>query len=191
MASKNSVAAEFDRLVREFDACIAEVIEIATIAGATDGAAWGCIVKATTGEPPDILVTSSGAANPAQVRKVLLGVQAAYEQRLHDIEHMVRAYRPADEVVDAIWEFRHRRLDRFVAEEVAAYIKVVAPRPSVGSVFAKAAKRAPNKPPTAMPTSSSQLYRCKTCSAPRLRDHLYGNCVYCGHPFFTGREEVT
>jgi hypothetical protein len=141
--------ANVEQLRRELDACIAEVIAAAHVAG----------------------------VNPAEVRTALLDLQTRFEWRVDEIED--------DD--DAIWEFRHRRLDRFVGEELEKYIRTVAPRPSVGGVFARAASQASaggSPDPTAATTV--HLHRCKTCGAARLPGALYGNCTYGGKPFFEG-----
>jgi hypothetical protein len=172
----------FDKLRRDFDGCLAEVLGVARAAATTGGAAWRAIVEATTGAPPAGLPPAGEAANPAEVRDVLLALQALYERRLDVVERALTG-----DVADEAWTFRHRRLDRFVPEELAAYIEAVTPRPSVGSVFARAARKARgSSPPPAQAPPSVQLHRCRTCGAPRLRDGLYGDCLYCGHPFFTG-----
>jgi hypothetical protein len=160
----------------QLDACIAEVLAVARTAASTSRAEWAAITEAMIGQPPGELPAAGAGANPAEVREVLLAVEARYERRLAALE---RARQDDD---DAIWEFRHRRLDRIVAEELVRYIEAVAPRPSVASAFARAARP---KPIAAAP-ARVQIHRCKTCGAPRLSAGLYGDCVYCGQPFFTG-----
>ena len=185
---ETSVASDFDRLQRELASCLGEVLGMASCAATTTGAAWLAIVEATTGQGRSGLPAAGTGANPAEVRTVLQAVKLLYEQRLRVVERASKQCEIPEELEDAIWNFRHRRLDSFVNDELGAYIKLVTPRPSVGGVFAKAANqaRATAAPPvSAAPTA--QLHRCKTCGAPRLGDGLYGNCLYCGHPFFTGR----
>jgi hypothetical protein len=185
-----SVASDFAKLTRELDAVLAEILGVASCAATTTGAAWLAIVEATTGQPPAGLPAAGAGANPAEVRTVLIAMKAAYERRLVPVERASKQCEISDELEDAIWDFRRRRLDQFVNDEVAGYIKRVTPRPSVASAFAKAAsaanltKASAVAPPLAAP--SVELHRCKTCAAPRLSDGLYGNCLYCGQPFFTG-----
>jgi hypothetical protein len=187
-----SIVVEFDKLRAELDAVLAEVHGVARTATTTTTIAWGAIVQAMTGEPTAGLPPAGEAANPAEVRSVLLAVCRRYEQRLVPIERAIKAHDVGDELEDAVWNFRHRRLDRLVNEEVETYIKTVTPKPSVASVFAKAANVARASAPVALATNArAQLHRCVTCGAPRLGESLYGNCLYCGHPFFTGREEIT
>jgi hypothetical protein len=176
------MATDFDKLQRDFDRCLAEVLDVARSAASTNGAAWRAIVEATTGQPPAGLPNAGNGANPAEVRDVLLALQALYDARLEVVERTA-----TDDLADAVWTFRHRRLDCFVPQELAAYIESATPRPSVKSVFARATRPARG---TAAPGAAAvQLHRCQTCAAPRLRDGLYGDCLYCGHPFFTG--EIT
>ncbi len=191
MTAASSVVLDFERLQRELASCLAEIFDVAKLAATTRSAAWRAIVEAMTGQSPALLPPAGNAANPAEVRHVLLGVQAVYERRLRGLEHAIKNHAGAEPIEDAVWTFRHRRLDRLVADELAAYIKLVTPRPSVADVFARAANVSRPRSEVAVTTpSSAQLHRCKTCAAPRLRADLYGNCVYCGHPFFTGREEI-
>jgi len=187
MTADASVASRFAQLAREHEACVNEVIAVARHATAATAATWRAIVEATTGKPPEGFPPAGDGANPAEVRDVLLAIHDRYDRRLRALEHGAV---PAD-LADEIWTFRHRRLASFVADEVAAYIRLVNPLPSVASVFAKAASAA-RSTGTARAASSPniELHRCKTCSAPRLAEALYGACLYCGNPFFTGREEV-
>ena len=187
-----SVVLDFERLRRELDECLAEVLEVARSAASTTGAPWRVIVEAMTGRPPGGLPPAGAGANPAEVGSVLAAVQGLYDRRLQLVERALDQHEIADGLEDAIWTFRHRRLDGLVRDELAAYIKSVNPRPSIGAVFARAANQVRSTPalvPT--PVARVQLHRCTTCGAPRLGARLYGNCLYCGHPFFTGHEEVS
>ncbi len=134
----------------------------------------------------ELMRLAESGTNPAKVRERLFALQRQYEAGLQAFE---RTLSPAerDEVDDAIWTFRHRRLASLVTDELAAYIKLAAPRPSVASAFAKTPR------PAAEPISAEaqvELHRCKTCGAPRQADGLYGNCLYCGRPFFNPRQEI-
>lgn len=184
-----NVATDFDRLRRELDDCLAEVLDVASSAATTSNAPWAVIVEAMTGRPPGGLPPAGDGANPAEVRGVLAAIQTLYDRRLQLVERALGQHEIVDGLEDAIWTFRHRRLEGVVRDELAAYIKTVTPRPSIGAVFARAGARTPMVRPTAV--ARAQLHRCTTCGAPRLGERLYGNCVYCGHPFFTGREEIS
>jgi hypothetical protein len=116
------------------------------------------------------------AAHPSAVREVLVALEAAYAARLPP-EH-------PDES-EAMWDFRHRTMLDFVRSETDAYIARVTPRPDVGSLFAQAAVRqaAQSRPPgPAEPSAAVRI--CTSCGAPRQSDTLYGNCAFCGTPFF-------
>lgn len=190
MTSGASIVVEFDKLRAELDAVLAEVLGVARTA-ATTTSAWSAILEAMTGQRSGGLPPAGESANPAEVRSVLLAVCRRYEQRLEIVERAIRAHEVGDAIEDAVWAFRHRRLARLVSEEVEAYIKVVTPKPSVASVFARAANAGRASAPVALAANPRvQLHRCVTCGAPRLGKGLYGNCLYCGHPFFTGREEI-
>lgn len=140
------------------------------------------------GQQPGTLPPAGTGANPAEVRTVLIGVKSAYDRRLRVVERASKQCEIPEELDDAIWNFRHRRLDSFVNDELAGYIKIVTPRPTVAGAFARAANQARTAAPLVpLAAPSVQLHRCATCAAPRLGDGLYGNCLYCGHPFFTGR----
>jgi hypothetical protein len=154
-----SGTAQLRALEQELDACVAEVIHLARAAG----------------------------TNPAKVREVLLAVQARFQAKLRIVEqHLSPA--DIDEASDAIWTFRHRRLDGFVADELAAYIQLVAPPPSIASVFGNA--RAAMTAEPADVDARAELHRCRTCGAPRPADGLYGNCLYCGRALFKPRQEI-
>jgi 3-hydroxyisobutyrate dehydrogenase-like beta-hydroxyacid dehydrogenase len=154
-----SGTAQLRALEQELDASVAEVIRLARAAG----------------------------TNPAKVREVLLAIQARFFARLRIVEeHLSPAER--DEASDAIWTFRHRRLDGFVADELAAYIKLAAPPPSLASVFGKAHATMSTEPLDV--DARAELHRCKTCGAPRPADGLYGNCLYCGRALFKPRQEI-
>lgn len=171
---------ELDTLRGQLDACLAEVLAVARSAAGASRAEWAAITEALTGQPPAGLPPAGAGANPAEVREVLLAVEAQYERRLALLEQRQR------DDDDAIWEFRHRRLDRIVAEELPRYVEAVAPRPSVSGVFARAAGQAAKAAAPALAAAKVQMHRCRTCGAPRLGSGLYGDCLYCGHPFFTG-----
>lgn len=180
-------AAALHALEGDLTACLGEVMRIARSAATITRADWHALVEGLTGSPA-VLPPASDGANPAEVRAVLLAVQALYDARLAAVE---RAVLPdaSDEVSDALWTFRHRRLASLVADELAAYIKIAAPRPSVASVFANAARSASAIAPARV-ESQRELLRCKTCGAPRQADGLYGNCLYCGRALFNPRQET-
>src|SRR4051812_31989423 len=125
-----SAQADFIRLERELDQCLVDLFELARAADDE----WRWLVEALGGSQP--LPLANGAANPAEVRAVLMAVRGLYERRLQVVERDVA--RDDEPLVDAIWTFRHRRLAYFVEEHVAAYIKLVAPRPSIASAFGRA-----------------------------------------------------
>jgi hypothetical protein len=180
-------AAELHMLQRELGACLGEVMHLARSAATTTGAEWRVLVEGLTGDREPLPPTATGA-NPAEVRAVLLAVQTLYETRLSAVER--RVLRDAsDEVSDAIWTFRHRRLASLVTDELAAYIKIAAPRPSISSLFANAARTASTSGPARV-ESQLQLHRCTTCGAPRRADGLYGKCLYCGRALFNPHQEI-
>src|SRR5690348_15427056 len=113
-----SVASDFAKLTRELDAVLAEVLDVASCAATTRGAAWLAIVEALTGQPPAALPAAGTGANPAEVRTVLIALRAAYLRRLVPVEHASKQCEISDELEDAIWDFRRRRLDQFVNDEV-------------------------------------------------------------------------
>jgi hypothetical protein len=140
------------------------------------------MVEMFGGEPRTASPSSGEHANPAEVRAVLRGLVARFEHRLSLLER-----READD--DALWTFRHRRLANVADEELAAYIKLVAPPPTIADVFARAAQ--PPIAPIALPTKGShELRRCATCGAPRLAEAMYGDCSYCGQPLFSRSHDV-
>lgn len=163
------MAHDLATLVRDLDRCLSEMREIARFAATETTAEWQALTEAMTGAPPANLRSAGTAANPAEVRAVLLGIQRMFVHRLRDVTAL-------DD--DALWEFRHRRVDQLVETEVAAYIAEVAPRPSVASAFG----RAPVRTPVLSAAPRVQLYRCRTCAAPRHREAP--TCAYCGNPFF-------
>jgi len=156
-------------LERDLERCISEMREVAQWAATETTDEWRAIVEAMTGAPPANLKSAGTAANPAEVRAVLIGIQRMFTHRLADVTAL-------DD--DALWEFRHRRIAQLVETEVAAYIAAVAPRSSVASAFARAAVRSP----VLSAAPRVQLLRCRTCAAPRHREAP--TCAYCGHPFF-------
>lgn len=137
----------------------------------------------------ELMRLAESRTNPAKVRELLFALQRQYEAGLQAFERTLSP-RARDELDDAIWTFRHRRLATLVTDEVAAYIKLAAPRPAVGSAFAKAVATPRAQPPEPSTEQQRELHRCKTCGAPRQADGLYGNCVYCGRPFFNPRQEI-
>lgn len=156
--SVHTVRVELDRLVADFERCLAEVLSAAEAAG----------------------------VNPADVRADLLLIERAYDRRLAILERSLELSSAGDDIEDRAWEFRHRRLDSFVKVEVKAYIGRVAPRPSTASVFANAAARvaAPTAKPEVVEAPAVQMMTCATCGAPRLQHVLYGSCAFCGAPLF-------
>ena len=180
-------AAELLALQRELDACLAEVMRLARSAASTTSAEWRALVEGLTGIVVALPPTRDGA-NPAEVRAVLIAVQALYEARLRMLERD-SSRELTDAESDAIWTFRHRRLAALVADELAAYIKIAAPRPSIASAFAAAAR--PTTIGVAVQVASrAQLHRCPSCGAPRHTDGLYGNCLYCGRALFNSHQEI-
>jgi hypothetical protein len=173
-----STRVDLERLERELAECLRDVVELARSARVQTSAEWTALVEAMCG-PQRALPFTGDAANPAEVRAVLLGVRTRFELRLRAIER--GSDRDDDAFDDVLWTFRHRRLE-FVEPELAAYIKLVAPRPSVAAAFGRAAA-AVSAPVVAAP-ARSQLHRCKTCGAPRRADGVYGDCRYCGNPLF-------
>jgi hypothetical protein len=181
-----SGAAELHALQRELDACLAEVMRLARSAATATCAEWRALVEAFT-ESTVALPPANDGANAAEVRVVLLAVQTLYVSRLDALE--ARLSRDEhDAVTDAYWTFRHRRLDALVADELAAYIKIAAPRPSIASVFAKAGSK--NVTLYAAVDAHVEMHRCGTCGAPRRASGLYGNCLYCGRALFNPRQEI-
>jgi hypothetical protein len=182
-----SGAAALHALEQDLATCLAEVMRIARSAATITRADWQALVEGLTGSPA-VLPPATDGANPAEVRAVLLAVQALFDARLVSVERVVLPG-ASDEVSDAFWTFRHRRLASLVADELAAYIKIAAPRPSVASVFASAARSVAVSAPVRV-ESERELHRCKTCGAPRHADGLYGNCLYCGRALFNPRQEI-
>lgn len=185
-------AAALAALQRELDAHLAEIRRLARTAARSTSAPWQAIVEATTGQPRRALPPAGDGANPAEVRAVLVAVRADYARRLDAIERSFDRRHAADELSDALWTFRYRRLDGLVETELAAYIADVVPSPSVAQAFGRAATALAHDAarPRAAAGPNRQLHRCKTCAAPRFGDALYGDCAHCGAPFFTGREEI-
>jgi hypothetical protein len=139
--------------------------------------AWAAVRATWVPGAPGTGTYSGDAAHPADLREVLLAVQAEYAARLP----------PSPDEDEAMWEFRHRRLVDFVRDELDRYIEQVAPRPSVGAVFAQAAAQsaqsaAHREPPRSGPAVSVRT--CRNCGAPRQMESLYGTCRFCGAPFF-------
>jgi len=183
-----SAASELTELDRELDACLGEVMRLARSAAHATRAEWRALVEGLT-DSTTALPPGEGGANPAEVRAVLLAVQTLYEARLLMVEqHMSTGER--DELDDRIWWFRNRRLRELVANELAAYIKIAAPRPSIANVFAKAARNVGVAAQVELRDAHVQLHRCERCGAPRRTDGLYGNCLYCGRALFGAREEL-
>jgi hypothetical protein len=181
-----SGAAQLHALQRELDACLAELMRLARSAATATYGEWRALVEAFT-ESAVALPPANDGANAAEVRVVLLAVRALYESRLDALEARL-SREERDGIDDALWTFRHRRLDALVADELAAYIKIAAPPPSIASVFA----RAGSKNVTVYPRVESQvqMHRCATCGAPRRATGLYGNCLYCGRALFNPRQEI-
>jgi hypothetical protein len=173
-----STRADLERLEHELAGCLRDVALLARSAGSGTAAEWAALVEAMCG-PQRPLPRTGDAANPAEVRAVLLGVRTRFELRLRVLERA--GDRDDDAFDDALWTFRHRRLE-FVEPELAAYIKLVAPRPSVAAAFGRAASAA--SAPVRPAPANVQLHRCKTCGAPRRADGVYGDCRYCGNPLF-------
>src|SRR5829696_5877212 len=73
-----TVAADFAALQRELAMCLAQTLDAAR----------------------------SGRANPADVREVLIAICAGFERRLEIIERAL-GRDEAEQLVDAIWTFRH------------------------------------------------------------------------------------
>jgi hypothetical protein len=161
---------DLEALERDLDRCVSELREVARTAATDTAPSWRALVEAMTGSPPAALRPAGTAANPAEVRAVLVAVQRMFTRRLAGVVC-------ADD--DRLWTFEHRRLASLVETELAAYIAAVAPPPSVASAFARAAVRTS---PSLSPVSRVQLLRCRTCAAPRHREAP--SCAYCGHPFF-------
>ena len=182
-----SGAADLLALQRELDACLAEVMRLARSAATTTLAEWRALVEALTGAHTPLPPANDGA-NAAEVRAVLIAVQALYDTRLHAFERRL-AQDVRAELDDDIWTFRHRRLSALVTDELAAYIKIAAPRPSIASAFAKAAGVKPMEL-HGRADAHVQLHRCETCGAPRRANGLYGNCLYCGRALFNPRQEI-
>jgi len=185
--SVTSGAAKLGALERELDACLAEVMRLARSAATATRDEWRALVESLTGSRVALPAASDGA-NPAEVRAVLLAVQALYEKRLSSLERVVLRD-ASDEVSDAVWTFRNRRLASLVADELAAYIKIAAPRPSITSLFANATRSVSVSVPAPI-EAQVQIHRCTTCGAPRRADGLYGNCLYCGRALFNPRQEI-
>ena len=183
----SSGAEELHTLQRDLAACLGEVMLLARSAATTTGAEWRALVEGLTGMEVALPPTRDGA-NPAEVRAVLIAVHALYERRLASVEHVILRG-ASEELSDAVWTFRHRRLASLVADELAAYIKIAAPRPSISSVFATAANRVSVSAPPRV-QSQLQMHRCSTCGAPRQADGLYGKCLYCGSALFNPRQEI-
>jgi hypothetical protein len=181
-----SGASELHALQAELDACLAEVIRLARSAASTTRDEWRVLFEALTGIQTALPPANDGA-NAAELRAVLIAVQALYDTRLHALErHLTPDER--ETVDDDIWTFRHRRLSSLVGDELAAYIKLAAPRPSIASVFGKAA--ASNVTVPVRVDSHAQMHRCGNCGAPRRANGLYGNCLYCGRALFNPRQEI-
>lgn len=188
-ATTADVSAELVRLIDELDRCVAEVAEVAAAAFATRGPQWAAIVRATLGREPAGTDPVGTGANGAEVRAVLKAVASTYDHRLACLERALEAGGDDDQyddVEEAIWTLRHRRLDGLVQAELTAYLARVAPRPSVTSVFAAAARKAaaPSAPAVEATGPSVDMVLCQTCGAPRLAEVLYSNCAFCGQPFF-------
>ena len=129
-------AEELEALQRDLDACLAEVMRIARSAANATHAEWRALVEALTGSQVALPPANDGA-NGAEVRAVLIAVTALYDTRLHALERrLTREER--EQIDDDIWTFRHRRLSSLVGDELAAYIKIAAPRPTIAAAFAKA-----------------------------------------------------
>jgi hypothetical protein len=179
-------AAALHVLQRELDACLAEVMRLARSAAHATRGDWRALVDALIGSKAPLPPANDGA-NPAEVRAVLIAVQALYDTRLHALERRLTPDE-RDEVDDDVWTFRHRRLSALVADELAAYIKIAAPRPTIARAFAKAAANTVTVPVRV--DSHVQMHRCGMCGAPRRSDGLYGNCLYCGRALFNPRQEI-
>lgn len=157
--SASDLRVELDRLVADFERCLAEVLSAAEHA----------------------------RINAADVRADLLVIERAYDRRLAILERSLERSRVGDALEDRAWEFRHRRLAEFVKVEVKAYIGRVAPRPTTASVFAAAAGKARAARAAKAPVETVapvNMMTCATCAAPRLQHVLYGKCAFCGEPFF-------
>jgi hypothetical protein len=118
------------------------------------------------------------AAHPSQVREVLVALHAAFTARL-----------PPERAgeSEAMWDFRHRRIADVVRHETDAYIARVTPRPDLGAIFARAASSQRARPePPGHAGPSAAVRTCRSCGAPRQTESLYGDCAFCGTPFFPG-----
>lgn len=153
---------------------------------------WHAIVRATVGDSAAPLPHVGNGANAADVRAVLMVIERRFSERLARVEAGLteRNYgvgSSLDGLEEAMWTFRHRRLNDFVQVEVAGYLRIVAPTPSVTSVFAAAAQKAQQiqQEPLVEPLPARvDIMLCNRCGSPRLEDVLYGSCAYCGEEFF-------
>ena len=162
-------------LATDFERWLSHILAVASVARQRPGE-WAAIRRTWT---PGVPVTGShvgDAVHPSEVREVLLALRAAYESRLPP-------ERPGED--DAMWQFRHRRIVDFVRDETEAYIARVTPRPAIGALFARAAAPTPLQSSSPVESGPSVNVRtCRWCGAPRQIESIYGNCAFCGTPFF-------
>lgn len=170
---------EIRALEAELDRRVAELLAAAEGAGQA-AEAWLVMQSSWTGAATLELSPGGRAARPDTVRAVLVAIAAAFDRHAHAMQA-----RGTDDTTaeDALWELRHRRLARLVDDSLAAYLRRVAPAPSIGALFANAA--VPSGPAITGPIAPSvDTTRCRGCGSPRLGDAGSTTCPFCGTPFF-------
>ena len=176
------------QLRAQFERCVSDLLSCAASAAAP-GSRWSEALCAWTSARQVHLSTTGSAARPDAVRAVLLAVAQSYRPYVERLEAELAATPSSPEgLEDALWEFRMRRLDQLVDDELPKYIERIAPEPSLGSIFGQAAARSQQGDALAAAHESPlvQTIACRGCGAPRDAQNLYGRCSRCGTPFFEG-----
>jgi hypothetical protein len=182
-----TLAQQMQNIRAELERRVAEIQHAAPTAG-QPGSPWPELHRRWTSSPTTNLCRSGTGARPDDVREVLQAVVRHFEPQVEALRSRMasQSFEGADELDDALWALRHRRLARLVDDELRAYTARVAPPIGLDALFANAAssaasRRAANPIPE---TPSVQTLVCGGCGSPRFDADLRGACPACGRPFF-------
>ena len=118
-------------------------------------------------------------ALPTELRKVYQSV------RLKTIIRFTEKFATSnlDFEADMFWQDFIVKLDKFIDNEISAYIGKIRQAVNVSNIFANAFSGM-NKYSQGLKESGLNTKQCNSCGSPRLDTDQYGECYFCGTPLF-------